>query len=155
MNAVGCDYDIHCGVHAVTENDRRGIVILFESHAPMAGVDDLRWESIDKHGKQICSMHSVEFNLARKRGRPHGCRIGPIGPAELWIEPLGAKFEKFVAESQPLQGAHAIGLNCDAGTDLGEYRGLLVKADPYSALNESGCCGSTTDASTNDGHTKR
>src|SRR5215468_11262112 len=155
MNAVGCDYHIHRGAHAVRENDRGLIVILFEPHAPMAGVDDLGWESIDKHGKQICAVHTVEFNLARERWRPHGCCIGSIGSAELWIDPLGAKMEKLVAKSQPLQHAHAIGLDCDASADLGEYRRLLVKSNVHSALNDSGCRGSTTDASADDGHAKR
>src|SRR5215831_19350337 len=155
MNAVGRDYDIRPGMHTVRENDRRLFCILLEPHTPMVGVDNLGWQSIDKHCKQICSMHTVEFNPARERGRPHGCGIGSIGSAELWIDPLGAKMEKLVAETQPLQHAHAIGLDCDTSTDLGECRRLLVKPDVQSALNESGCRGSPTDASANDGHAKR
>src|SRR5215510_4848987 len=125
MNAVGCDYDIYPGVHTICENNRGLIVVLLEPHAPMAGMDDLGWKSMDKHRKQICSMHAVEFNFTRERGRPHGRGIGSIGSAELWIDPLGAKMEKLVAETQPLQHAHAIGLDCDTSTDLGECRRLL------------------------------
>jgi hypothetical protein len=61
--------------------------------------------------------------------------MGSIGSAELRIDPLGAKPKKLVAETQSLQHAHAIGLDCDASTDLCECRRLLVKTDVHSALN--------------------
>src|SRR6185437_2343462 len=155
MDAVRPDYDIGRRLYSVGESEPCPRLVLLEAHAFVAGADDFRRKPIDEHGEQVCPVHAVELDLAGERGRPHGCRVASIGAAELRIDPPGTKMEELVAQTKPLQRAHAVGLDGDAGANLGECRSLLVEADVQAALKESGGSSSTADAATDNRNAKR
>src|SRR5262245_29267856 len=154
MHPVGADHDVGHRTHSVGKDESCLLLVLRKADTSVVGVDDLGRKPADEHVEQVGPVHSVELDLAREFGRPHRRGKGSVRTAELRIDPFGAQTKKLIAESQPLQHAHAVWLDGNAGANLSEGRGLLIKADVHTALNESRSCGSTTDAAADDGDTK-
>src|SRR5262245_24892421 len=154
MNAIGADHGIGRCTRSSGKSERRLVLVLLKADTSVAGIDDFGWQPADEHAEQVGPVHAVELDLARQLGRPHRSGEGSVGTAKLRIDPPGPVTEKLVAEPKPLQHAHAVWLDGNAGTDLCESGGLLIKTDVHAVLNEGCGSGSTTDAAANNGDTK-
>ena len=151
MDAIRRDHDVGGGAGAIGEGEGGFVGTLLEADALVAGVDYGRGKLIDKEGKQIGPVEAVELDLRRQLGRPHGSGKTAVGAAELGIDPAGGVAGDAVAETQSFQHAHAVGLDGDAGADLGQRRGLFVELHIEAAAEQRKRGGDAADAAADDG----
>src|SRR5262249_36407020 len=71
------------------------------------------------------------------------------------IAPARAKAHELAAETEVAQHTDAIGLQRDAGADLGQGRRLFVEPNIDTMPGQGIGGGGTTDATADDGHTQR
>src|SRR5262245_61542871 len=155
MNAVCGDHDIGRLTPAIGKGDDRLSLILLEGNALMVDDDDISGQPVDEHGKQIGAVHAIKLNLLAKFGRPHRGDVAAVGASKLWIAPACPPLRHVGPESEPPQHAKSVGLQGNAGADLGQSRRLLVDAHLDALLAHCGGSGGAADTTADDCHAQR
>src|SRR5215510_16149165 len=145
MDAVGADHDIGRLTPAIGKSEDRLVLILLEGNALVVGHDDISGQPLDEHGEQIGAVHAVKLNLVAKVGRPHRGDVAAVGAAKLRIAPACPPLRYVAPKSEQPQHANTVGLQGNAGADLGQNRRLLIDTDLDAVLAHGGGSGGAAD----------
>ena len=154
MNAISGDDDVGGGAPAVGKCKDRLLVVLLEADAFVIGCDDVAGQPINEHCQQIGTVHAVELDLVGELGGPHRGDVGAVRAQKLRIEPARAAPDQSVTQSKLAEHADAVGLQGDAGADLGQGGRLFVDVHLHTSLKQGIGSSAAADAAADDGHTQ-